>query len=115
MKVSRASQTTGPIGVVIDVDRSRLGDGLITVCLSGDLDVLSIPRLRAVLGEVVGRADLVLDLRHVGFCDSSALRVFLDAERAGAASGHHMEIRSPSRPVRRLLDQSGLGLVLQVS
>lgn len=115
MKVSRAAQTTGPIGVVIEVDRSRQAEGTTTVCLAGDLDVVSIPRLRAVLAEVAGRADVVVDLAAVEFCDSSALRVFLDAQRACTGAGHHLEIRGLSGPVRNLFEVSGLGRVLQVS
>lgn len=115
MKVSRAAQTTGPLGVVIDVDRSRAADGVLVVLLAGDIDLFSVPRLRAVLADAVGRTDLVLDLHEVEFCDSSALRVFVDAQRGQAAAGRTLEIRSPSLPVRDLFEVSGLRGVLRVT
>lgn len=114
MKVSRAAETSGPIGVVIDVDRSRLADGVVVVALSGDVDVFSVPRLRSALLEHVGVVDVVLDMAGVAFCDSSALRVFVDAQRRSAAGGRTLEIVHPSAPVRDLFEVSGLRGVLRV-
>lgn len=115
MKVSRAAETSGPIGVVIDVDRSRLAQGVVTVALSGDVDVFSVPRLRSALIDLVGVVDVVLDLAGVVFCDSSALRVFVDAQRRASAGGRTLEIAHPSAPVRTLFDVSGLRGVLRVT
>jgi anti-anti-sigma factor len=114
VKVSRAAETSGPIGAVIEIDRSRVGQGVVVVALSGDVDVVSVPRLRAVLRDLVGVHDLVLDLSGVAFCDSSTLRVFVDAQRRSAAAGRTLEITRPSRPVRDLFEVSGLRGVLQV-
>lgn len=114
MKVSRAAETSGPIGVVIDVDRARLAEGVVVVALSGDVDLFSVPRLRSVLSEFVGTHDVVLDMAGVAFCDSSALRVFVDAQRRAAAAGRRLEIAHPSTPVRNLFDISGLRGVLRV-
>lgn len=115
MKVSRAADTSGPIGVVIDVDRSRLGEGVVVVALSGDLDLFSVPRLRSVLADYIGTVDVVLDMAGVAFCDSSALRVFVDAQRGSSAGGRTLEIAHPSAPVRNLFDVSGLRGVLRVT
>ncbi len=115
MKVSRAAETSGPIGAVIDVDRSRLADGVVVVALSGDVDVFSVPRLRSALREHIGVVDVVLDLAGVAFCDSSALRVFVDAQRRAAAGGRTLEIAHPSAPVRDLFEVSGLRGVLRVT
>lgn len=114
MKVSRAAETSGPIGVVIDIDRSRLGEGEVVVALSGDVDVFSVPRLRAALRDHIGQADVVLDMTEVAFCDSSALRVFVDAQRRSAAGGRTLTIAHPSEAVRNLFDVSGLRGVLRV-
>ena len=84
VKVSRAAETSGPIGATIDVDRSRLADGMVSVALSGDVDVVSVPRLRAALRDYVGVVDVALDLSGVAFLDSSTLRVFVDAQRRSA-------------------------------
>jgi len=115
VKVSRAAETSGPIGAVIEVDRSRLADGVVVVTLSGDVDVVSVPRLRAALREYVGVVDVVLDLAGVAFLDSSTLRVFVDAQRRSSAAGCCLEIAHPSDPVRDLFDVSGLRGVLRVT
>lgn len=114
MKVSRAAETSGPIGVVIDVDRSRLSEGVVVVALSGDVDVFSVPRLRSALRDHVGQVNVVLDMSGVAFCDSSALRVFVDAQRRAAAGDRTLEIVHPSTPVRNLFDVSGLRGVLRI-
>ncbi len=114
VKVSRAAETSGPIGVVIDVDASRLPTGEVVVALSGDVDVFSVPRLRAALRDHLGHADIVLDMRGVVFCDSSALRVFVDAQRRSAAADRTLTIAHPSDAVRDLFDVSGLRGVLRV-
>lgn len=115
MKVSRASETSGPIGAAIEIDRSRLPEGVVTLRLAGDLDMFSVPRLRAALADSIGRCDVVLDLSRVAFCDSSALRVFVDAQRTSAAGGRTLELTHPSPPVRELFEVSGLRGVLRVT
>lgn len=115
MRVSRAPETTGPIGVVIDVDCSGASDGTVTVVLAGEVDVLAIPRLRAVLAEHIGEIDVVLDLGGVAFCDSSALRVLVDAQRRSSVAGRQLVIHDPSPTVRSLFEVSGLRGVLQVT
>lgn len=115
MKVSRAAQTSGPIGAVIDVDRSRLAQGVVEVALSGDVDVFSLPRLRSVLLEHIGRVDVVLDMAGVALCDSSTLRVLVDAQRRASSGGRTLEVAHPSVAVRNVLDVSGLRGVLRVT
>lgn len=115
VKVSRAAETSGPIGAVIEVDREHAEQGRIRVDLSGDLDVFSVPRLRSVFGEIIGSFDVVIDLSGVDFCDSSTLRVFVDAQRRSAGSGHTLELARPSETVRNLFEVSGLSGVLRVT
>ncbi len=115
VKVSRAAETSGPIGAIIEVDRARLSDGVVVVALSGDVDVVSVPRLRAALRDYVGVVDVVLDLSGVAFLDSSTLRVFVEAQRRSSAAGRSLEIARPSDPVRNLFDVSGLRGVLRVT
>lgn len=115
VKVSRAAETSGPIGAAIEIDRSRLAEGVVALALSGDVDVVSVPRLRAVLRDYVGVVDVVLDLSGVAFLDSSTLRVFVDAQRRSSAAGRSLEITHPSDPVRNLFDVSGLRGVLRIT
>ena len=115
MRVSQATETSGPIGAIIDVGREREAEGVIVVRLSGDLDVFSVPRLRSTLREHLGHKDVVLDLAGVAFCDSSTLRVFVEAQRTSAAGGRTLELTNLSKPVSELFEVSGLSGVLRVT
>lgn len=116
MKIKRASETTGPLGATIEVDRSHEGAAPLRVSVSGDIDLFSAPRLRAALFDLIrrGTGEIVLDLGQVQFCDSSALRVFVDAQRATASRGRTLAIENPSTTIRHLFDVSGLRGVLLV-
>lgn len=113
MRVSRRALASGPIGVVIDV-APRSDGGPVRIALAGDVDRFSVPRLRAALIEAVGEAHVVLDLSEVDFCDSSALRVFVDAQRLAAAADHVLDFTRLSPSVRALFDVSGLRGVLHI-
>jgi len=115
MRVLHAAEVSGPIGAVIDVDRSGADDGVISIAVAGDVDVLSVPRLWAAIGEHIGRSDVVVDLSGVAFCDSSSLRLFVDAQRVAAASRRTFELTHPSVAVRELFEVSGLRGVLRVT
>lgn len=116
VKVSRATETTGPIGVVIEVDATRAdADGVVTIALSGDLDVFAVPRLRAALRDHIGRHDVVIDLSGVEFCDSSVLRAFVEGQQASKTSGTSLELTNLSAPVRNLFEVSGLRGVLHIT
>jgi len=70
---------------------TRLGrrDGVVWLALGGELDMLTAPRLRAVLRELTLAPDeaLVLDLRGLAFLDSSGLAVILGAHERAATDG----------------------------
>jgi anti-anti-sigma factor len=74
-----------------------------TVAVAGELDVATAPTLRALLDAESVR---VVDLSGVTFIDVAGLRVLLERR--------HLLVRSPSRPVRRLIElcmRAGLCLV----
>lgn len=77
------------------------------VRLRGELDLATVSRLRAELAEVV-HADppprqVVLELSGLRFVDATGFAVLAAAQRALAARGGRMSVRSPSRLARRLL------------
>jgi len=53
-------------------------------------------------------ADVVIDLSAVGFVDSSGLRVLVEAHQRAEAEQRRLVLSGSSRPVRRLLEISGL-------
>ena len=81
------------------------GDGR-TFVLTGELDMAAADQVAQATVGVDGDGDVVFDLGGLAFIDSSGLRAVLRvAERIG---GGTLILRSPSDPVRRVLDIVGL-------
>lgn len=101
-------------GPVLDSRVSREGTTVV-VALSGELDLATAPRLRSCLAPIVtaqtAPMQLVLDLSELRFLDASGISALLTVQRALAARGGRLALRSPSRLVRRVvkvLDLDGL-------
>jgi anti-anti-sigma factor len=77
-----------------------------TIALSGEIDVASAPRVRALVGATLDthQGRLALDLADVTFLDASGLRVIVYAVQRLRRRDRLLGIRSPSPAVRRLLD-----------
>ncbi|MFD9258852.1 STAS domain-containing protein [Streptomyces sp. NPDC059538] len=54
------------------------------------------------------RTDLVVDLTHSSFCDSSGLGVLLQARSAAADQGLTVRLAAPSHQMLRLLELTGI-------
>lgn len=73
--------------------------------LSGDLDVLTSPRLRAALDQIPSGTKLTIDTTHLSFIDSTGLGCLLEAsERIGSA---YLTLR-PGNTTVRVLQITGL-------
>ena len=93
-------------------------DGESTVVnVSGEVDLSTTPVLRSALVEHLdaGRKDLVLDLSEVGFLDSSGLGMLVSLHRRANDEGGSLRLTSVQRPVRRVLQITGLEEVFGVS
>jgi anti-sigma B factor antagonist len=77
--------------------------------LSGDVDQATAPRLEHQLGGVAREGvDVVIDLREVGFIDSSGLRALVQCERTTRAAGAELTLTNLPNRTRRLLELTGL-------
>lgn len=83
---------------------ARVSEGVVTVIVSGELDICTGPALQRVLADVLKREPkrLILDLAGVTFIDCASARMLLAASRALPA-GRKAVIRRPSPAVERLL------------
>jgi anti-anti-sigma factor len=83
------------------------------VVFEDDLDATSE---RVIVERIDEAADgvsiVVVDLSHVTFCDSSALRAFLTAQARLDRDGVTLVIGPASRPVERLFEVSGAAEIL---
>ena len=83
----------------------------VVVVVSGELDLVTSPRLRRVLLDLVraqGSRSIVLDVASLTFIDSSALGVLVTVHRDLAAVDGLLTVRSPSNAVRRVFEITGL-------
>ncbi|HLI24462.1 MAG TPA: STAS domain-containing protein [Acidimicrobiales bacterium] len=95
-----------PEGLGIDVGDDR---GRTLYRLSGELDALNAARLRTVLTEDADDdRDVVIDLSHLDFIDSSGIGVLVGALKRFEASGRRLVLRSPTPALRRVFDMTGL-------
>ena len=85
-------------------------DGLITVAVSGEVDIATSSTLGRALDAAVALAprNLELDLRECTFIDSTGLQVIIRAGTALAQSGRSVTLKQPQAHVRRVFVTAGL-------
>ncbi|MCA2213228.1 STAS domain-containing protein [Jidongwangia harbinensis] len=89
-----------------DCISERVGDAVV-VTPNGEVDRDTAPRLQAALEQAVRGADggrVEVDLRHVGFIDSSGVGALLSAYRLAGTNGATFQVRDPVPAVRTVLD-----------
>jgi len=81
-----------------------------TLALDGELDLVTAPGLEdTIAGLCVGGADqLVLDMRHVIFMDSSGLRTVLSAMDMCRTHDCEFMLIADAGPCRRLFELTGV-------
>lgn len=82
----------------------------IELSLSGELDLVSAPRLEGELMAVesADAPELLIDLAGVQFIDSTGLRVLLGATKRADATGHKLLVRHVHGQARRLFEIAGV-------
>ena len=98
-----AAAHPGQAAFGIEVDERESGVHLL---LSGELDIEQAPVLHERLEEVeAGKPELlVIDLRRLGFMDSSGLREIIGAVRRGRAEGRRVVLVKAHGPIEQVLD-----------
>jgi anti-anti-sigma factor len=89
-------------------------EGAVIVRLAGELDLYNAEVLRAALAEAIATAPkrIVIDMTAVGFVDSTALGVLIEARSRLAEDA--LLLAAPQRETRRTLQVSGLDRHLPV-
>jgi anti-sigma B factor antagonist len=82
--------------------------GALSLRVSGELDLLTAPRLEEVLeGQIEQGANVTFDLDGLGFIDAAGLRVLVGVRRSVGSRGRVL-LRDPGTVVRRVLSLTGL-------
>lgn len=84
--------------------------GASVVAPAGEIDVATVGEVRARLRECEADAQvLVLDLREVGFMDTSGLQLVFEQQQRSAQSAHDFAVVRGSPRIQRLFDIAGFG------
>jgi anti-anti-sigma factor len=88
--------------------------GVVRLVISGELDILTTPRLATELDSLVRRsdADVVVDLRSTGFMDSSGLQILLGTQRRLARASRRLTVVCDDGAVRRVIELTRLAETL---
>ncbi len=95
----------------------RREDGVTTLALHGEVDLLAAPRLRMHLADVVRESDggdVIVDLCDVSFIDSTGLAALLNALRRLTRAGRRLALVCPQGAVLRILQLTRLDSTFSV-
>lgn len=99
----------------IDI-KSENNGAAVVFALKGSLDLATSPTVRAALLEAAndGKHEIVVDLTHVEFIDSTGLGALIGGHRRALESGGSVSLVVTDGPISRLLNITGLIRVFRV-
>lgn len=105
--LSRSLRPRGPVklGLLEEIEHQRT-----LLRLSGELDLLTAPKLAARLDEAVRQreGDVVVDLSEVEFVDSAGLHALLNGQRRLIRLSRRLSVICGPGPVRRVFELARL-------
>jgi len=101
-------------GLAIEVHRTPAD---VVLSLAGEIDMLTAPRLTAVVNEILADAPprVVLDMADVTFCDSQGLGTLVVLSRRATTVGSPLVLTNVGDHLLRVLDITGLRSALMLS
>jgi anti-anti-sigma factor len=93
----------------LTVKTEETGDST-RLALSGELDISTAPRIEEALAAAEEKrpALIVLDLRELGFMDSTGLRTILGADTRARADGRRLVVVQGDENIRRVFEVTRL-------
>ncbi|HTX07302.1 MAG TPA: STAS domain-containing protein [Solirubrobacteraceae bacterium] len=86
----------------------RIGDASV-VSARGDIDLSTVAQAAEAMDAArADRGPVFLDLREVGFMDTSGLRLIIEEQQRAAAHGYRFAVFPGSPKVQRLFEIAGL-------
>ncbi len=84
--------------------------GIVRLAISGELDILTTPRMATELNSLVRRSteDVVVDLRDTSFIDSAGLQILLGTRRRLARMSRRLTVLCDDGPVLRVIQLTRL-------
>jgi anti-sigma B factor antagonist len=111
-KVPLSNDEPGP-----DAIKMTVAAGTATVVLRGEIDVLTVERLRAALGEALASrpARILVDLAGLTFIDSTGLGALIAGFQRARDAGVGFRLAHATASVRQILVLSGLLEVVELT
>lgn len=105
-------QEDRPGDLVVEVTRH---DGHAIVSVRGEIDLSTAAQFRAAMDEAMSGCGCVeVDLAATTFMDSSGLAVLVAAHQRLGQAQEALVVRDPSPTIRKMLQISGVGALLDV-
>ncbi len=103
-----------PDEFVTSLDRDA---GTATVTLRGEVDILTVDRVRGVLGEALATRpqEILVDLTELAFIDSTGLGALIFGFQRARDAGVRFRLAHPNATVRQILMLSGLLEVVELT
>jgi anti-sigma B factor antagonist len=93
--------------------RSQEQNGVVTIALSGELDLATAPILSEKLAPFEGNGSRrSLDLQDLTFIDSTGMHTFLEARNRAMSNGQRLLVRGASSTAQRYISIVGLKFLL---
>jgi anti-anti-sigma factor len=96
----------------LDVRVEQADERVTVIAAEGELDLASADLLRDALLGQLEKTTVVLELGKIEFCDSTGLRVLVEAHRVAGAHGTALRLAAPSPAIERVLELTGANAVL---
>lgn len=96
-----------PLAPVIRLHHDH-DQGIVTVYLSGDIDLYAGDVLDRILADVASDQHLKVECADVDFIDSSGFRALMRHWRRLHAGGGSLQLHNPSDAVRRVIELFGV-------
>jgi anti-sigma B factor antagonist len=95
---------------LLQIDVRSVEDAVV-LTLSGELDIAGAPLLleRLVEAEHSGAKEVICDLEHLTYLDSTGISVLISARKRLRASGRDLVLLALSPPVTKIFDITGIG------
>lgn len=101
---------TEPTGPAFSTDTERREGEVWVVRVRGELDLATAPKLQATFDEVLasGPVNVLLDLEHLDFLDSTGITVLVRTQRKLEGQGAHLTIDGLSAAATKVLEVAGV-------
>jgi anti-sigma B factor antagonist len=104
------------VQLTVDQRAAATAPGIVVVSPAGEIDLATAPELRAGLerAEATASDGLVVDLRAVGFIDSTGIGELVGCHRRCRDAQSALAFVVPDGPVRKILNVTGMDAVFDM-